>query len=82
MKKIKRNEIVVMLHNKGFSSRQIGIIMGISHVASAVIFKRDNTEELKQKHKSCVFCNGNKDLLFEEKINICNNCALRFKKIV
>lgn len=81
-KKVNRNEVIIMLYNQGFSSRQIGEIMGISFVASAVIVKRDNTKEKEDKYQNCLFCASKKDLLFNKKINICNKCALRFRKII
>lgn len=81
-RKFKRNEKIVMLYNKGFSSRQIGEIMGISFVASSYIIRRDNTEQLKKKFESCTFCDSKKDLLFEKKINICKKCAKSMREIV
>lgn len=82
IKKQGRNEKIVMLYNKGFSTHQIGEIMGISFVASAYIVRRDNTEELKKKFESCTFCDSKKELLFEKKINICKKCAKSMREIV
>ncbi len=81
-KKDKRNEVVLMLYNKGFSHRQIGKIMGISFVASGYIVRRDNNNEVGNKYKSCVFCGSKERLLFDKKINICKKCAETLKRIV
>lgn len=82
IKKQRRNEVILMLYNKGFSNRQIGVIMGISFVACSVIVRRDNIKEKIKKYKTCVFCNSRKDLLFDNKINICKKCADNFRKVV
>lgn len=77
VKKEERNNLVLILINKGMSYRRIGKLFNISHTVVKDINKKYNKDKLS--NRTCVMCGRINGLIDNNHITICDNCEKDIK---